>query len=56
MFKYLLFFKNSNIPVLGPEVVVVVFFFFFPSKVVYIKTGERKKKWLLKGIAGAEVR
>ena len=39
MFKYLLFFKNHNIPVIGPE----AFFFFFFSKVISIKTGERKQ-------------
>ena len=40
MFKYLLFFKNHNIPVIGPE---AFFFFFFFSKVISIKTGERKQ-------------
>ena len=39
MFKYLLFFKNSNIPVIGPE----AFFFFFLAKLSLLKQ-ERENK------------
>ena len=41
MFMYLLFFKNRNIPVIGPEACLFVCLFF--SKVIYIKTGKRKQ-------------